>query len=69
MNDAEVAYKQLESLLDFLKKFAEAKSSLLREAETALQGNSGNPAALRELAVNLRSLRQNLLSELRNQLK
>ena len=29
MNDAEVVYKELESLLDFLKAFAEAKSALL----------------------------------------
>lgn len=68
MNDAEVAYKELESLLDFLKAFAEAKSPLLHEAEIALQGNSGNPAALLALAGNLRGLRQNMLSELRSRL-
>jgi hypothetical protein len=68
MNDAEVAYKELESLLDFLKAFAEAKSPLLHEAGIALQGNSGNPAALQALAGNLRGLRQNMLSELRSHL-
>jgi hypothetical protein len=68
MNDAEVAYKELESLLDFLRAFAEAKSPLLHEAEIALQGNSGNPAALRNLATNLRGLRQNMVSELRSRL-
>ena len=69
MNDAEVAYKELESLLDYLKTFAEAKTPQLRDAETALQGNSGNPEALRALAVNLRGVRQNILSELRDHLK
>lgn len=68
MNDAEVAYKELESLMDFLKAFVEAKSELLHEAEIALQGNSGNPSALQALAGNLRGLRQNILSELRSQL-
>jgi len=68
MNDAELAYKELESLLDFLKGFAEAKSPLLHEAEIALEGNSGNPDALQALAVNLRVLRQHLLSELRSRL-
>jgi hypothetical protein len=69
MNDAEVAFKQVQSLLDFLKTFAEAKSSLLKEVEIALQGNSGNPEALQALTDNLRGLRQNILAELRNQLK
>jgi hypothetical protein len=68
MNDAEVVYKELESLLDFLKAFAEAKCALLHEAEIALHGNSGNPAALQALASNLRGLRQNVLSELRSRL-
>jgi len=68
MNDAEVAYKELESLLDFLKAFAETKSSVLHEAEIALEGNSGNPAALQALAGNLRAVRQNILSELRSRL-
>lgn len=68
MNDAEVVYKELESLMDFLKAFVEAKSPLLHEAEIALRGNSGNPAALQALAGNLRGLRQNILSELRSRL-
>ncbi len=68
MNDADVAYNELESLLDFLKAFAEAKSAVLDEAEIALHGNSGNPAALQALASNLRGLRQNILSELRSSL-
>ena len=68
MNDAEVAYKELESLLHFLKAFAEAKALLLHEAEIAMQGNSGNPVALQALAGNLRGLRQNILSELRDRL-
>jgi hypothetical protein len=69
MNDAEVAYKELESLLDFLKALVEAKSQLLHEAEAALQGNSGNPDALKAIAQNLRIVRQNILSQLRSQLK
>ncbi len=40
MNDAEVAYNELKSLLDFLKVFAEAKSPLFHEVEIALQGNT-----------------------------
>lgn len=54
--------------MDFLKKFVEAKSQLLHEAEIALEGNSGNPAALQALAGNLGGLRQNILSELRDRL-
>jgi hypothetical protein len=68
MNDAEVAYKELESLLDFLKAFAEAKSSVLHETKIALEGDSGNAAALQALAGNLRAVRQNILSELRGRL-
>lgn len=69
MNDAESAYTELKSLLDFLKTFAEAKSPLLHEAEIALQANVGNPAALQALAGNLRGVRQNILSELKSLLK
>ena len=68
MNDAEVVYKELESPLDFLKAFAEAKSAVLHEAKIAPHGNSGNPAALQARASNLRGLRQNILSELRSRL-
>jgi hypothetical protein len=68
MNNAEVAFKELESLLDFLKAFVEAKSPLLHEAKTALGGNIGNPTALDALASNLRSVRANIVSELRERL-
>jgi hypothetical protein len=69
MNDAEVVHKELESLLDFRKAFAGGEvRAVLHEAEIALHGNSGNPAALQALASNLRGLRQNILSELRSRL-
>jgi hypothetical protein len=68
MNDADVAYNELKSLMDFLEAFVKAKSTLVHDAGVALQGNSGNPAALRDLATNLRGLRQNMVSELKSQL-
>jgi hypothetical protein len=68
MNDAEVAYRELKSLMDFLEAFVKAKSQLLHEAGIALEGNSGNPAALRDLATNLRGLRQNMVSDLKSRL-
>jgi|HubBroStandDraft_5_1064220.scaffolds.fasta_scaffold01051_18 hypothetical protein len=68
MNDAEVAFKELKSLMDFLEAFVKAKSPLVHEAGIALEGNSGNPAALQALTGNLRAVRQNILSELRSQL-
>ena len=68
MNDAEVAYRELKSLMDFLEAFVKAKSQLLHEAGIALEGNGGNPAALRDLATNLRGLRQNMVSDLKSRL-
>jgi hypothetical protein len=68
MNDAEVAYKELKSLMDFLEAFVKAKSPLVHDAGIALEGNSGNPAALRDLAANLRGLRQNMVSDLKSRL-
>lgn len=68
MNDAEVAYKELKSLMDFLEAFVKAKSPLVYDAGIALEGNSGNPAALRNLATNLRGLRQNMVSDLKSRL-
>lgn len=67
MNDAEVAYNELKALLDYLKSFAEAKSPLLHEAEIILE--RGNPSALQTLAGNLRTVRQDILSDLRSRLK
>jgi hypothetical protein len=69
MNDAEVAYNELKSLMDLLEAFVKAKSPLIQQSEITLQGNSGDPAALQELAGNLRSLRRDIVADLRSRLK
>lgn len=65
MNDTEVAYNEVKSLLDVVKKYVEVKSAELAEARVAIDAAPNNQA-LTALEGNLKVFRQNILAYLRN---
>ena len=61
--EAQAEYDKLKGLLEELSAIGERKDKTLEKAEATLQG-VGNADALRNLEINLRGIRRNVLSQL-----